>query len=191
MAITSKRTYGTPRSATLALRQATADPCLCMRHSNTQRQVWLSLCGVSWHAQGFVWALQVSLVGMRFDSKCDFAPPTILLRLLCPCKSRKSRDTWNNRQIWPCKTKWSRAKTKNRVFPRESTGHSKHPLPTTREWTLHLVDHHQMVNTEMDITRLSILKSDWLHSLQPEMEKLYTVSKNKTKSWLWLRSWTP
>ena len=23
------------------------------------------------------------------------------------------------------------------------------------------------------------------------MEKLYTVSKNKTESWLWLRSWTP
>ena len=26
------------------------------------------------------------------------------------CKSRKSRDTWNNRQIWPWSTKWSRAK---------------------------------------------------------------------------------
>ena len=37
----------------------------------------------------------------------------------------------------------------------------------------------------------SILKSDWLYSLQPKMEKLYTVSKNKTGSWLWLRSWTP
>ena len=23
------------------------------------------------------------------------------------------------------------------------------------------------------------------------MEKLYTISKNKTGSWLWLRSWTP
>ena len=33
-------------------------------------------------------------------------------------------------------------------------------------------------------------KSDWLYSLQPKMEKLYTVSKNKTGSWLWLRSWT-
>ena len=43
----------------------------------------------------------------------------------------------------------------------------------------------------MDITRWSILKSDWLYSLQPKMEKLYTVSKNKTRSWLWLRSWTP
>ena len=26
---------------------------------------------------------------------------------------------------------------------------------------------------------------------QPRMEKLYTVSKNKTGTWLWLRSWAP
>ena len=31
-------------------------------------------------------------------------------------------------------------------------------------------------------------KSDWLYSLQPKMEKLYTVSKNKIRSWLWLKS---
>ena len=34
----------------------------------------------------------------------------------------------------------------------------------------------------MNVTRWSILKSDWLCSLQPKMEKLYTVSKNKTGS---------
>ena len=95
------------------------------------------------------------------------------------CKSRKSRDIWCNRQIWPWSTKWSRAKA-NRVLPRECTGHSKHPFPTTQEKTLH-----------MDITRWLTLKSDGLYSLQPKMEKLYTVSKNKTGSWLWLRSWTP
>ena len=43
----------------------------------------------------------------------------------------------------------------------------------------------------MDITRWSTPKSDWLYSLQPKMEKLYTVSKNKTGSWLWLGSWAP
>ena len=95
------------------------------------------------------------------------------------CKSRKSRDTWSNRQVWHWSTKWSRAKA-NRVMPRECTGHSKHLLPTTQEMTLY-----------MDITRSSILKSDWLYSLQPKMEKFYSVSKNKTGSWLWLRSWTP
>ena len=36
-----------------------------------------------------------------------------------------------------------------RVLPRECTGHSKHPLPTTQEKTLH-----------MDITRWSTPKSD-------------------------------
>ena len=46
------------------------------------------------------------------------------------CKSRKSRDTWSNRQIWPWSTKWGKAKP-NRVLPREHTGHNKHPLPTT------------------------------------------------------------
>ena len=33
------------------------------------------------------------------------------------CKSRKSRKTWNNRQIWPWSIKWSKANT-NRVLPR-------------------------------------------------------------------------
>ena len=46
------------------------------------------------------------------------------------CKSRKSKNTWSNRQTWAWNTKWSRAKA-NRVLPREHAGHSKHPLPTT------------------------------------------------------------
>ena len=41
------------------------------------------------------------------------------------------------------------------------------------------------------VTIATVPKSDWLCSLQPKMVKLYTVSKNKTRSWLWLRSWTP
>ena len=69
------------------------------------------------------------------------------------CKSRKSRDTWSNRQVWSWSTKrsWSKA---NRVLLRELTGHSKHPLPTTQEKTL-----------RMDITRWSTMKLDWLYSL--------------------------
>ena len=58
------------------------------------------------------------------------------------CKSRKSRDTWSNRQIWPWTVEWSRAKA-NRVLPRERTGHSKHPLPTSQEKTLHMDSQHQ------------------------------------------------
>ena len=56
----------------------------------------------------------------------------------------------------------------NSVWPREHTGHSKHPFPTTQEMTLH-----------MDIIRWSIPKSDWLYSLQPKTEKLYTVTKTR------------
>ena len=75
---------GLMQSEPLPLSQDTADPYLYRRHSNTQKQVWLSLCGVSgsWCTQDFLWALWASLVGMEFGSKCDFAPPTILLGLL-------------------------------------------------------------------------------------------------------------
>ena len=83
------------------------------------------------------------------------------------CKSRKSRNTWSNRQIWPWNTEWSRAKT-NRVLPRKCTGHNKHPLPTTQEKTLH-----------MDITRWSTPKSDWLCSLQPKMESSIQSAKTR------------
>jgi len=93
-------------------------------------------------------------------------------------KSRKSRDTWSNRQVWPWSTKWSRAKA-NRVLSWKRTGHNKHHLLTTQETSL-----------QVGITRWSIPKSDWLYSFQSKMEKLYTVSRNKTGSRLWLRSWT-
>ena len=75
---------GLLRPESLPLQQATADLYLHRRHSNTQRQVCLSVCGVSgsWCAPGFVWALRASLAGMGFDSKCDFAPPTVLMGLL-------------------------------------------------------------------------------------------------------------
>ena len=52
------------------------------------------------------------------------------------------------RQVWPWSTKRIRAKA-NRVLPKERTVHSKHPLPTTQEMTIHI-----------DITRWSIPKSD-------------------------------
>ena len=90
------------------------------------------------------------------------------------CKSRKSRGTWNNRHIWPRSTEWCRANTE---FCQENPLVIANPLFQQHEKTIHI-----------DITRWSILKSDWLYSLQPKMEKLY---KNKTGSWLRLRSWAP
>ena len=70
------------------------------------------------------------------------------------CKSKKSRDTWSNRQIQPWSTEWSRSKA-NKVLPRLRTTHSKHPLPTTQDKTLH-----------MDITRWLISKSDYIFCSQ-------------------------
>ena len=77
-------------------------------------------------------------------------------------KSRKLRNTWSNRQIWPWSTKRNRVKA-NRVLPRKCTGHSIHSLQTTQEKTLHI-----------DITRWSMLKPDcnilcsqrWRNSIQ-------------------------
>ena len=63
--------------------------------------------------------------------------------------------TWSNRQIWPWSTERSRAKA-NRILPRECTGHSKHPLPTTQEKTTH--GHHQMVNTEIRLIIFYLVK---------------------------------
>ena len=93
------------------------------------------------------------------------------------CKSRKSRDTWSNRQIWPCSTEWSMAKA-NRVLPREHTSHSKHLLPTIQEKTLH-----------MDITRWSRPKSDWLYSFK-DGEALYSQQKSpKYSTWVQSQKW--
>ena len=82
------------------------------------------------------------------------------------CKSRKSRDTWSNRQIWPWSSNWSKGKA-NRVLPRECTGHSKHLLPTTQEKIL-----------RMDIIRWSTLNQidyilcsqRWRSSVQSEKQ---------------------
>ena len=68
----------------LFLRQTTANPHLHRRCSDTVLSQslwdpWVLVC------TRFVWALWTSLVGMGFDTKREFAPPTILLGLLlCP-----------------------------------------------------------------------------------------------------------
>ena len=80
------------------------------------------------------------------------------------CKSRQSRNTWSNRQIWLWSTEWSRTKV-IWVLPRDCTGHSKH-LPTLDK-SLH-----------MDITRCSVLKSDWLY-LQPKWRSSIQSAKTR------------
>ena len=94
------------------------------------------------------------------------------------CKSRKSRDTWSKRQVWPWSTKWKRAKANK--FCQENI------LVTANS----LFQHHKRWLYTWTSLKF-ILKLDWLYSLQLKMEKLYTVSKIKIRSWLWLRSLDP
>ena len=76
------------------------------------------------------------------------------------CISRKSRDTWNNRQVWQMK----QAKA-NRVLLKEHAGHSKHPFPTIQETALY-----------MDVTRcqywnqISSLVAQWYRTHLPVQE---------------------
>ena len=55
-------------------------PCDPYSTADAQAQFSLSLCGVpgSWRTR-FVWVLLASLAGIGFDSKREFAPPTVLL----------------------------------------------------------------------------------------------------------------
>ena len=72
--------------------------------------------------------------------------------------------------------KLSRANA-NRVFPRERTGHSKHPLPTTQEKTLHM--DHQIVNTEIRLLIFFAAKDgEALYSQQKQDQEL-TVAQIK------------
>ena len=95
-------------------------------------------------------------------------------------QSRKSRATWSNRQIWPMSTKRSGAKA-NRVLPGECTGHSKHPLPTTREDSTH--GHHQMVNTKIRLIIFFAAKDgEALYSQQKQDWEL-TVAQIMNSFW--------
>ena len=76
------------------------------------------------------------------------------------CKSRKSRDTWSNRQVWPRSTKWSRA-----LWSWQT------PLSNTRANATHR--HHQMFNTEMRLI-ISFAAQDG--------EVLYSQQKTRPKA---------
>ena len=90
------------------------------------------------------------------------------------CKSRKSRNTWSNRKIWPWSTELSRAKA-NRVLPRECTGNSKYPLPTTQDKSTH--GHHQMVNTEIRLIIFFAAKDGEALYSQQKQDRELTVSQ--------------
>ena len=75
------------------------------------------------------------------------------------CKCRKSRDAWDTGRFGL--RVQNEAKQRLAVLSGEHTGHSKHTLPSTQETTLHV-----------DMTRWSILKSDWLYLAAKDGEAL-------------------
>ena len=90
MATFTKRAPSLLHPEPLPWQQATADPYLHRRHSNTQRQIWLSLCRVSYCAQGFFeWFYEDlrDLLELTPKKRCPFHHRGL------ECKSRKSRDT--------------------------------------------------------------------------------------------------
>ena len=106
------------------------------------------------------------------------------------CKSRKSRTTWSNRQIWPWTTEWSRAKA-NRVLPRKHTGHSNPPSSNnTREDSTH--EHRQMVNIKIRLFIFFAAKDrEALHS-QPKQDQELTVAQIMNSllphsDWNWIK----
>ena len=84
MVTSSKRAYAIPKSATPRASVPVADhpqpvpPQETLKHSFVSVSVGFR---VLVHTR-LVWALRVSLAGMGFDSKCEFASPTILMGLL-------------------------------------------------------------------------------------------------------------
>ena len=105
----------------------------------------------------------------------ELTPKKDVLFITEDWNAKKSRDIWSNTQFGPGVQ--NEAGKRLTDFCQENTL-IKHHLPTTQVTTLHV-----------DITRWSTPKSDWLYYLQLKMEKFYTVSKNKTWNWLWLRLW--
>ena len=70
--------------------------------------------------------------------------------------------------------KQSKAKA-NRVLSREHTGHSKHPLPNTREDSAH--GHHQMVNTEIRLIIFFAVKDGEALYSQQKKDREVTVAQ--------------
>ena len=62
-----------------------------------------------------------------------------------------------------------------RVLPREHTGHSKHPLPTTQEDSPH--GHHQMANTKIRLIIFFAAKDGVALYSQQKQDQELTVAQ--------------
>ena len=101
--------------------------CSCLENPRDTGAWWAAVYGVAQSRTLLKW-LSSSSVSMSIPPLHSSHPPLPLSSLVCFlclyfyfrfankiictifCKSRKSRNTWSNRQIWPWSTEWSRVK---------------------------------------------------------------------------------
>ena len=112
----------------------------------------LNLCPNHWSQRSWSWSVQWR----------PTRPPRTNTPKRCPVhhkglewKSRKSRDTWSNRQVWPWNTKWSRTKANN-CAKRMHWSWQTPFFNNTRDDFTH--GHHQMVNTKIRLITFFVAK---------------------------------
>ena len=86
------------------------------------------------------------------------------------CKSRKSRNTWSNWQIWPCNTKWSRSFAKRTHWSQQTPSSNN-----TRDDSTH--GHHQMVNTNIRLIIIFAAKDEEALYSQQKQDRELTVAQ--------------
>ena len=145
----------------------------------------LSLCSYPWCQRSWSWSV---LWRPRRPPRTNTKKGYSIHHWVLKCKSRKSRDTWNNRHVWLWSTKWSRAKV-NRILPKEHTGHNKHPLPTTQEKTLQWTSPDGQYQNQIDYilckgeTLYSQQKQDWELTVAQIMNSLLPNSDLNWGKW--------
>ena len=141
----------------------------CKPFSTTVIQVYAPTTNVE-KAERFYENLQ-DLLDLTPKKRCPFHHRWLV------SKSRKSRDTWSNRQIWLWSTETSRAKA-NGVCQENAWVTANTLFQQYRDDSTH--GHHQMVNTKIRLIIFFAAKDG---------EAPYS-KQNKTRSWLWFR-WIP
>ena len=99
------------------------------------------------------------------------------------CKSKKSWDTWSNRQVWPWSTIWTRAKANRRMqMSKECTEEKKKNalvianalFQQHKRWLNHV--NYQMVNTEIRLIIFFAAKDkEVLYSQQKQDQELTVI----------------
>ena len=90
------------------------------------------------------------------------------------CKSRKSRDTWSNREIWPLSREWIRAKG-NRVCQENELVIANILFQQQNEDSTH--GHHQMANTEIRLIIFFAAKDREALYSQQKQDRELTVAQ--------------